>query len=171
MTFTQKTTQTNNKWKRSLNFLQSIQTKNSLVLHVASHLKHHSPIHILQLYPTQWDSHKSIQSILFQRSSQVAIIIFCFKNLFTNCNTGRNNKNFLPKLHEIWPADIPFVDVFTQLPCFIKGLFSHSCLKISTNSSNYALFASHSTSFSLNFGINFSNHCFDILTQASSSYG
>jgi len=30
-----------------------------------------------------------------------------------------------------------------------KDLFSHSCLKISTNSSNYALFTSHSTSFSL----------------------
>ena len=50
-----------------------------------------------------------------------------------------------------------------------NDLFSHSCLKVSTNSSNSTLIASLSTAIDPSFVNKLSNHCYDIAKKTSSS--
>ena len=70
---------------------------------------------------------------------------------------------FWPKFHEMRPIDIPLVSVPKKCLASYNDLFSNSCLKVSTNLSNSALLALHSTGVNPIFMINLSKHCFDIV--------
>lgn len=130
-----------------------------MVSHVVSHSK--VSFHSIFSDSTPYNNThiKSIKNVLFQRSLQLLLMTFCYENSFHKLQYLKEScKNFLSKFYEIWPIDIPLIDVFTKSPmCFnqgfifsfllitprqalpslshaVKGYTSHSCFKVFINS-------------------------------------
>jgi len=101
-----------------------------LVSHVVSHSK--VSFHSIFSNSTPYNNThiKSIQNVLFQRSLQLLLIAFCFENSFHKLQYLEEScKNFLSKFYEIWPIDIPLIDVFTKSPmCFNQRFILAFCL-------------------------------------------
>ena len=131
----------------------------------------------------QWASEDICPVLLFDRST---FISFDRLPLFLPFNVTDNIEIYLPSdgFHKLQHLrnDILFLFLFfcqSLMRCgqlvyhplmppqnchaSYNDLFSHACLKVSTNSSNSVLFASLSTAINPKFMINLSNPCCDIV--------
>ena len=99
----------------------------------------------------------------FNEAHQWPLIAFYFEYPLSQIATLEGMTSVLPKFHEMWPIGVSLVDAPQNCHALYNDLFSHSCLKVSTNSSNPTLFTSLSTTANPNFMINLSNHCYDIV--------
>ena len=110
----------------------------------------------------------------FHEARKWLLIAFCFKNPFSLITILEEmtrifflGKSFMRCGQLVYQLLMAPQNRHTSY----NNLFSHSCLKVSTNSSNSTLLASPSHVVNPKFMIYLSNHCSNIVIESSSSLG
>ena len=154
----------------SYNILSKLRTLQHFML------RHNSNIALQSIFSTSIphnDTQIKVSEVSnFNKACKWLLIAFCFENPLSRIAilegmTSDFCQSFMRCGQLVYHLSMPPQNCHAAH----NDLFSHSCLKVSTNSSNSALLASHSTAINLNFMINLSNHYSNVVIWAPSSLG